>query len=57
MEQKTIFVILALAALYGGLWLFNHVNAWIGIAAVIIVAYAVIKIILLTIKNKKNNEK
>lgn len=57
MERKTIFVILALAALYGGLWLFNHVNAWIGIAAVIIVAYVVIKIILLTLQNKKNNEK
>ena len=53
MERKTIFVILALAALYGGLWLFNHVNAWIGIAAVIIVAYVVIKIILLTLQNKK----
>lgn len=57
MKQKTIFVILALAALYGGLWLFNHVNAWIGIAAVIIVAYVAIKIILLTLQNKKNNEK
>ena len=57
MERKTIFVILALAALYGGLWLFNHVNAWIGIAAAIIVAYVVIKIILLTLQNKKNNEK
>lgn len=57
MEQKTIFVILALAALCGGLWLFNHVNAWIGIVAVIIVAYVAIKIILLTLQNKKNNEK
>ena len=57
MEQETIIVILALAALCGGLWLFNHVNAWIGIAAVIIVAYAAIKIILLTLQNKKNNEK
>lgn len=57
MERKTIFVILAIAALYGGLWLFNHVNAWIGIVAVIIVAYVAIKIILLTLQNKKNNEK
>lgn len=53
MEKKIIFVILTLAALYGGLCLFNHVNAWLGIAAIIIVAYAVIKIILLNLKNKQ----
>lgn len=51
------FVLITFAALYGGLWLFNHVNAWIGIAEIILVIYVLIKIILSTIKNKKNNEK
>lgn len=56
MERYCIIILLALAATYGGLWLFNHVNAWIGIAVISGTAYAVIKIFLLTLKNK-NNEK
>lgn len=55
--KEIAFVLITFVALYGGLWLFNHVNAWIGIAEIILVIYVFIKIILSTIKNKKNNEK
>lgn len=31
--QKTIFlVLLFFILLYGGVWLFNHINAWLGFA-------------------------
>lgn len=56
-RKMAAVVLLGLAALYGGLWLFNHVNAWLGIAAVIIVVYAVAKLIVSTLKNKNQNEK
>ena len=50
MEKKVLFVIVVLAAIYGGIWLFNHFNPWVGIVAIVIVAYVVIRTISLTIK-------
>lgn len=47
MWRLTGQVILVAAALYGSLLLFNHVNAWLGIAGVILT-------ILLTIQFLKN---
>jgi len=55
--KKIVLALLTFVALYGGLWLFNHVNAWVGIAEIILVIYVFIKIILSTTKNKQNNEK
>lgn len=52
MEKKILFVLLTLASIYGGFWLFNHINAWVGIILILIIAYVVIKILLTTFKNK-----
>ncbi len=56
MERNVLYVIIVLLALYGGLYLFNHINAWIGIIAIIIVAFIVIKKIINYLKTK-NYEK
>ena len=34
--QKLIPVLLALAGLFAAHWIFNHINAWLGIAAYVI---------------------
>jgi len=39
----TLIIIFVLAAFYGGFWLFNHVNAWIGIAIIFLTLYITVK--------------
>ncbi|MBQ9646118.1 MAG: hypothetical protein IJV24_07160 [Prevotella sp.] len=56
-RKMAAVVLLGLAAVYGGVWLFNHINAWLGIVAVIIVIYVTIKLMVSIFKNKKDNEK
>lgn len=46
--KNTIYLVICLIALYGSLWLFNHINAWLGILSII----AIIAIIIKTISNK-----
>jgi len=57
MEKRILSLILVFVALYGGIWLFNHVNAWVGIIAIIFVIYVIIKLIVLTIKKQEKDEK
>lgn len=44
--------ILAIAILFGCFWLFNHVDAWIGIIAFLLFAGGTIKFIINEIKKK-----
>jgi len=32
-----LLILLFLGAIYGGLWLFNHINAWLGIGTILVV--------------------
>lgn len=49
--NKTIFHVLAiLAVLFGAVWLFNHINAWLGIALVVGVIIYLLNIAKKTIK-------
>ena len=57
MEKIILYTIVAFIAFYGGVWLFNHVNPWIGIIAIIVVIYVIFKFIVLTLKKQKNDEK
>lgn len=54
--KKVAIAIVLLAVLYGGIWLFNHINGWVGIAVIIIGLYAVVKFIVSLIKNYNKDE-
>ncbi len=49
MEKLTIKIIIFLVILfmfiYGNIWLFNHINGWLGILGIIITILIAIKII------------
>lgn len=50
MENTVLKITLAVAALIGCGWLFNHVDAWVGILATIATGTIIIKQLLKTTK-------
>jgi uncharacterized membrane protein len=51
MKKWILKITLLLMGFYTGIWLFNHINAWIGIVCVLLMIYISIKIIIKQIKN------
>lgn len=52
------YIIVLLTTIFGSFWLFNHVNSWVGIFAVLLIAGTVLHIIQKEFKKQiKNNEK
>jgi drug/metabolite transporter (DMT)-like permease len=47
-----LYIISLLTTIFGSFWLFNHVNSWLGIAAILIMAGVVLLIIKDEFKNK-----
>lgn len=45
MKKITIKIILFFVSIYGNIWLFNHINGWLGILGIIITILITIKII------------
>jgi hypothetical protein len=54
-----LYVIILFAMMFVGIWLFNHVYAWFGVAAIVITIYAAVRmaIQIINILNKNDNEK
>ena len=50
-------IILFFVAEYGAIWLFNHINPWLGIATFFVVIIAYINYIIKQIKKQNQNEK
>jgi len=42
MNKIIIFSLLLLIAFFAGVWLFNHINAWLGIACIILTFLAAV---------------
>ncbi len=43
-NQITIAAILIFATMFAGIWLFNHVYAWLGVAVILLTLYATVRI-------------
>ena len=54
--KRFFLLIIVLADLYGGIWLFNHVNGWLGICVILVGLYIIAKFIVSFIKNHKKDE-
>jgi len=52
MNKFIIYTILVLIGLYMSVWLFNHINAWVGIFSAILIIILVINILFDKIKLK-----
>lgn len=56
MSNKVILLtVLAIASLYGCTWLFNHINAWIGIGTFLVLILTTNLIINKRKKDEKTN--
>lgn len=58
-HQILLLAIFVFAMLFVGIWLFNHVYAWFGVAFIAAAIYAAVRyaIYIINILNKSNNEK
>jgi hypothetical protein len=52
MNKIIFYIILIFIGLYGSLWIFNHINAWVGIFSSIIVIILALNIIFIKTKLK-----
>ena len=57
-HQILLSAIAIFVMLFVSLWVFNHVHAWMGVAAVCVTIYAGVRMAIHVInnQNKKNNE-
>lgn len=54
-NQITIAAILIFATMFAGIWLFNHVYAWLGVAVILLTLYATVRIAVHFINKLNNN--
>lgn len=54
-----LYVIILFVMMFVSVWLFNHVYAWFGVAAIVITIYAAVRMAIqvINILNKNDNEK
>ena len=54
-----LYVIILCVMMFVGIWLFNHVYAWFGVAAIAITIYAAVRMAIqvINILNRKEDEK
>lgn len=51
-----LYVIILFAMMFVGIWLFNHVYAWFGVAAIVITIYAAVRMAIQVINKLKRKE-
>ena len=58
-HQILLWAIVVFAMLFIGIWLFNHVYAWFGVAFIVITIYAAVRMAIQVINklNRKEDEK
>ena len=44
-------------AMFAGIWLFNHVNPWLGVATVLLTIYAAVRVVIYFINKPNKNKK
>ena len=54
-----LYVIILCVMMFVGIWLFNHVYAWFGVAFIVITIYAAVRMAIQVINklNRKEDEK
>ena len=56
-HHKITLSLVALAvAMYAGVWLFNHVDPWLGVATVLLTIYAAVRIVIYFINQSNKNQ-
>lgn len=58
-HQILLSVIILFVMMFAGIWLFNHVYSWLGVAVILLTIYATVRVIIYFINqlNKKQHEK
>lgn len=51
-----ISIIILLVMLFLGIWLFNHISAWLGVAAIVLWLYVVMRVIIYFVKQLNNSK-
>jgi hypothetical protein len=52
-HQILLAAIILFLMMFAGIWLFNHVYAWLGVAVILLTLYAAVRIVIYFI-NKQN---
>ena len=52
-HQILLAAIILFLIMFAGIWLFNHVYAWLGVAVILLTLYAAVRIVIYFI-NKQN---
>ena len=55
-NKIVISIIILLVMLFFGIWLFNHVSAWLGVTVVVLWLYAVMRVIIYFVKQLNNSK-
>lgn len=55
-HQILLYVIILLVMLFVSVWMFNHVYAWFGVAAMALTVYAAVRMIIVVINKLNSNE-
>ena len=55
-NKIVISIIILLVMLFLGIWLFNHVSAWLGVTVVVLWLYAVMRVIIYFVKQLNNSK-
>lgn len=57
-HHKITLSLVALAvAIFAGVWLFNHVDPWLGVATALLTIYATVRIVIYFINQSNKNKK
>lgn len=58
-HQVLLYVIILFVMMFVSVWLFNHVYAWFGVAALAMTIYAAVRIVIIVVNilNSKEDEK
>jgi hypothetical protein len=52
-HQILLAAIILFLMMFAGIWLFNHVYAWLGVAVILLTIYAAVRVVIYFI-NKQN---
>ncbi len=55
-HQILLSVIILFVMMFAGIWLFNHVYAWLGVAVILLTIYVAVRIVIYFINQSNKNQ-
>lgn len=55
-HQILLSVIILFVMMFAGIWLFNHVYAWLGVVVIILTIYVAVRIVIYFINQSNKNQ-